>query len=144
MSFQKTSFFILLASVSLLGLLLTQGYWFKRAFSHEEKAFDERVHRTLRAVADQMLQPQGDSKTIARPVYQVAFNQYRMALPRPIGYVQLNALLQKELARLQVPQSYELALSRVVESVPAGLEENPQRNRSYLRRTIQPTMYEAS
>ncbi len=107
---RKPTLFILLAGLSLLGLLLVQGYWFGKAFSLEERAFDEKVHLSLRAFAHGVLKQGGDTTTRIRPVEQPAANQYRVALSAPVTYATIHALLQQELASQGVLAPYELAL----------------------------------
>lgn len=146
---RKSTLFILLAGFCLLGLLLVQGYWFGKAFSLEERAFDEKVHLSLRAVAHGVLKQRGDPTTRIRPVEQPAANQYRVALAAPVTYATVHELVQQELASQRVLEPYELALFLPRSPVPVvgGLVNpvaDPKGDPACIKRETTPAEYEVA
>lgn len=98
------------ASVALAGLLALQVYWFKQAFSVEQRQFEEKVNLTLRAVAHQLLLVQHDSTSSIQPITQTASNAFYVQLHTRVTYASLDSLLtvQLQVQGLDIP--YQLAL----------------------------------
>ncbi len=76
MSTKSIRIILLLMLVTILGLFITQGYWFKRAFSLEEKQFDEKVNIALRNVADRLLLGDANKTSRIRPITKTASNEF--------------------------------------------------------------------
>ena len=51
---------ILLATISLAGIIAVQVYWVSKAVEEHEQAFDHNVRMSLRSVADSMCQIDGN------------------------------------------------------------------------------------
>jgi two-component system phosphate regulon sensor histidine kinase PhoR len=144
---KKSALFIPGAALALLGLLLVQGYWFWRAFSLEERAFDEKVHLALRAVAHRVLQQSGDATTPLGRVAQPAANQYELALQAPVSYVNVHQLVLTELTGRDVFLPYELALftphspDQPVLGGSVDPAAGPAQNLPCVGRAVEPALY---
>ena len=68
--------FLEVASLALIGLLVIQIYWFKKAFDIEANQFDTKVNLALRNVAHQLLKENGDSASTVPPVEKTASNSF--------------------------------------------------------------------
>jgi len=98
------------ASLALVGLLALQIYWFKQAFSVEQRQFEEKANLTLRAVAHQLLLAHHDSTGAIPPVTQLAANAFSVQLATPVAYSSLDSLLTIHLQAQGLRIPYQLAL----------------------------------
>jgi len=67
---------ILLATISLVGIIATQYFWVKNAYNLEEKQFNERVHIALSNVSHQLLNINKDESQLINPVKQISSNYF--------------------------------------------------------------------
>jgi two-component system phosphate regulon sensor histidine kinase PhoR len=98
------------ASVALAGLLALQVYWFRQAFSVEQRQFEEKVNLTLRAVAHGLLLVQQDSASFIQPITQTASNAFYVQLHTQVTYASLDSLLTIQLQAQGLDMPYQLAL----------------------------------
>lgn len=80
--------------VALTVLLGVQIYWFARAYSLEERQFNQQVTLAIREVVNEMLFLGNDSVSAMAPVQAVASNSYAVYYNRFIPYEQLDSLLK--------------------------------------------------
>ncbi|WP_192820152.1 sensor histidine kinase KdpD [Rufibacter sp. LB8] len=110
MSRKKIQIILVLASLSLVALLGTQGVWLSKAYSAQERAFNHSVQVALTNVADQLLTQNGQSPATAKPIQQLASNYFIAELNAPIDPAQAAELLQQQLAQRQLKEPYEFGL----------------------------------
>jgi two-component system, OmpR family, phosphate regulon sensor histidine kinase PhoR len=95
-------------SIAFLGLLSTQVYWFIETSNLEEKQFDATVNLSLRAVADQILKINGDTKSTIPPVEQLASNTFYVDPGTTITYPVLDSLVRKVFRENGITSSFQL------------------------------------
>ncbi|WP_272151213.1 sensor histidine kinase [Tenacibaculum aiptasiae] len=87
---------LLLMLITILGLFVTQVYWFKKSFSLEEKQFDDKINIALRNVAHQLLILEKDSISTIPPVTKIASNEFLVKTNTHFNINILDKTLRKE------------------------------------------------
>ena len=73
----KTRRSIIILMLLIIGaLFITQAYWFKKAFTLQERQFDEKMNIALRNVAHQLLILDNDSSSRIPPIKKLSSNEY--------------------------------------------------------------------
>jgi two-component system phosphate regulon sensor histidine kinase PhoR len=101
---------ILFGTVVMIGLLIVQGFWLKRAFDIEDRQFNHTVQVALKSIADTIA---GDHPTLnpsETHVRQLSSNFFFAELNSPIRPELLDSLLKKELGIRQLRVDYELGI----------------------------------
>jgi len=101
---------VVLAAISLFGLLAIQLFWFKVAFNEQERQFNEKVNIALRAVAHGLLLQSKDSTTAIRPIIQRATNDFYVPFNSSASYHSVDSLVRVQLAIYQIKTGYQLTL----------------------------------
>ncbi|HEX8545338.1 MAG TPA: HAMP domain-containing sensor histidine kinase [Cytophagaceae bacterium] len=101
---------IVLASLALVGLLVIQIYWFKRAFDIEANQFDAKVNIALRSVAHKLLKEKGDSISTIPPIVKTASNTFYLPLKADFTFDELDTKLNNEFTLAQIESHYELSV----------------------------------
>jgi two-component system phosphate regulon sensor histidine kinase PhoR len=101
---------ILFGSVVMMGLLIVQGFWMKRAFDIEERQFNHTVQIALKNIADSIVSSQNSIKPAETHVRQLSSNFFFAELNTPINPELLDSLLKKELGIRQLKAAYELGI----------------------------------
>ena len=102
---------IVLASLALIGLLVIQIYWFKKAFDIEVNQFDTKVNLALRSVAHQLLKENGDSVSTVPPVEKTASNSFFLPLQADFIFNELAIKLNNEFRLQKIEPRYQLSVS---------------------------------
>ena len=76
MSHQTLRLIVILAIVSIVGIIITQVYWVRRAFDLKERQFDQTVQVILQDVAEKIADYNKSSLPSANVVTQVSSNYY--------------------------------------------------------------------
>jgi two-component system phosphate regulon sensor histidine kinase PhoR len=103
---------ILFGSFVLLGLLIVQGYWLKRAFDIEERQFNHAVQMAMKHVADSIVADRPDTETGDIHVRQLSGKFFFAELNAAVDPEILDILIQKELAIRRIRADYELGIYR--------------------------------
>ena len=98
---------ISLAIISLIGIITVQVYWVSQAVNEEEEAFDHNVRMSLRKVADNMCQIDGNELIQNKPIDRVARNYFIARLQYNIDVPVLDSLISSEFELRGVNQLYE-------------------------------------
>ncbi len=98
---------IILAVISLVGIILVQVYWVSKAVSEEEEAFDHNVRMSLRSVADNMCQIDGNELIANKPIDRVASNYFIARLQYNIDVGVLEQLINKQFKERNIELDYE-------------------------------------
>lgn len=101
---------ILFGSIVMMGLLVVQGFWLKRAFDIEEKQFNHTVQVALKNIADSIVAENLAVKPSETHIRQLSSNFYFAELNVPIPPELLDSLLKKELGIRQIKADYELGI----------------------------------
>lgn len=75
MSTNKIRLVIALATIAIIGIVVTQVYWIRRAFDLKEKQFNQTAHIALKEVADQIAEL-NQSTPKAKPVDKISSDYY--------------------------------------------------------------------
>ncbi len=98
---------ILLAVISLTGIIVIQVYWVSRAVQEQEQAFDHNVRMSLRSVADSMCQIDGNDLIDNKPIDKVASNYFVARLQYNIDISNLERLISTQFETRGVNIDYE-------------------------------------
>ncbi|MCP4457633.1 MAG: HAMP domain-containing histidine kinase [Cytophagales bacterium] len=98
---------ILLAAISLAGIIAVQVYWVARAVEEQEQAFDHNVRMSLRSVADSMCQIDGNDLIDNKPIDKVTSNYFVARLQYNINISNLERLISEQFETRGVNIDYE-------------------------------------
>lgn len=101
---------IILALISILGIVTTQFVWVKRSFENEDKQFNDRVHIALTNVTEEILSLSQDSAFIYDPVRQQSNNSFVVQINDTLHPYLLESLLAEEFARNNLSQAFEYGI----------------------------------
>lgn len=100
---------IILAVFSLTGVVITQIYWVKEAYSLEERKFNDRVVIAMSAVVDRIQEANRDS-ALVEPVNQVSSAFYVANINDTLHPYYLETLLREEFENLNLNEEFEYAI----------------------------------
>lgn len=98
---------IIMAVISLVGIIAIQIYWVSQAVSEEEEAFDHNVRMSLRSVADGMCQIDGNELIPSKPIDRVSRNYFIARLRYNIDVGVLDKLISKQFSERGIEQDFE-------------------------------------
>ncbi len=101
---------ILFGSVVMTGLLIVQGFWFKRAFDIEDRQFNHSIQVALKTIADSLLDEQAETVSSNVHIRQLSSNFFFAEVNAPISPDLLDSLLKKEMFIRQIRADYELGI----------------------------------
>lgn len=100
--------FVALSVLLMLAIAGLQYYWFKQAYSLEDKDFDQRVTNSLRVVTKRMLNfNKNPNNLLLKPVERVSGNYYTVQINDKIDQTVLEEFLKQEMDRHDVKQNFE-------------------------------------
>ncbi|MEQ9231119.1 MAG: HAMP domain-containing sensor histidine kinase [Cyclobacteriaceae bacterium] len=100
-------FMIIMAIISLVGIIVIQIYWVSQAVSEQEEEFDHNVRMSLRAVADNMCQIDGNELIPNKPIDRVSRNYFVARLRYNIEVGTLERLISQQFTNRGIEQDYE-------------------------------------
>lgn len=98
---------ITLATISLIGVVAIQIFWVKKAFSIQEKQFNDQVYLSLRDVAKQIKVIYKDSSEMNNPVHQAASNYFIANINDTLHPYLLETLLKKEFTKRNIKADFD-------------------------------------
>ncbi len=98
---------IIMAIISLVGIIVIQIYWVSQAVSEQEEEFDHNVRMSLRAVADNMCQIDGNELIPNKPIDRVSRNYFVARLRYNIEIGALERLISEQFATRGIEVDYE-------------------------------------
>lgn len=101
---------VIIAALSVLGIVLTQSYWLNRAFGLQEKQFDQQVQIALNRVAEQLLAYHQLPLPMENPITRVSSNYYAVMVNNPIEASLLEDLLVREFSRSNLSADFEYGI----------------------------------
>ncbi len=101
---------ILLATLSLIGIVATQIFWVRNAYNLQEKQFNDRVHIALTNVTHELLTINKDKSTLINPVKQIASNYYTVMINDTVNPYLLETLLKNEFLQKSLNVDFEYVI----------------------------------
>ena len=101
---------VLMAALSILGIVVTQIYWVSTAWNLKDQQFKHRADLALNDVVERVVEISNDSTLLVKPVSQVANNQYKIELNERIALPILEALLISSLDEYNIHTDFEYGL----------------------------------
>lgn len=103
--------FVALSVLLMLAIAGLQYYWFKKAYTLEDKDFDQRVTNSLRVVTKRMLNfNKNPNNMLLKPVERVSGNYYTVQINDKIDPFVLEEFLKQEMASHDVKQNFEYGI----------------------------------
>lgn len=109
MSRRKIRIIMVLATLSLVGLLAVQLTWLNKAYSLEEKEFNLSINVALTNISRQIVSDSGLAET-PKPVKQISSSFFLAPVNAPIQAQKLDTLLKKEFAQRHLTVAYEYGI----------------------------------
>lgn len=100
---------IVLAVISLVGIVVTQIYWVNKAFNLQQKQFNDRVVIAMTEVVDQIMTINQDSAGV-EPVQQVSNNYYVANINDTLHPYLLESLLKQSFSSSNLKQDFEYGI----------------------------------
>lgn len=111
---------ILLASASLVGIVLTQLYWVGKAFELKENQFDNSVRISIKSVFNRLLEHNNDS-VFRDELEKIKCSKLKLDVTDLIDPGILDSLLEEELDQMQIDNRYYYAIyNRINDRFIAG------------------------
>jgi two-component system, OmpR family, phosphate regulon sensor histidine kinase PhoR len=101
---------IVLATLSIIGITITQIYWVKRAFDLKEAEFDRQANTALLNVAQQLFAINNTPSPANNPVKQVSTNYYVVIMNSEIDAPLLEFLLTTEFEKRNIKADFEYGI----------------------------------
>lgn len=107
---ENLRYVLILAIVSIVGIISVQIYWFSKAFNIREKQFDQTVNIALRNVAEQILSYNGSTIPQTNPVEQLSSNYFVVMVNDKIDVNLLETLLFNEFQKRELHVEFEYGI----------------------------------
>ena len=110
MSRNRIRLVIILATISLVGITLTQMFWVRRAFDLREKQFDSSMNIALKSVADEINRCNNLPPSTQNPVERLSRNYYTVRVNDFIDPFQLEEFLKNEFKKREIASDFEYGI----------------------------------
>ena len=101
---------IILATISLVGIILTQMFWVRRAFDLREKQFDNSMNIALKSVVDEINRCNNLPPSTQNPVEQLSTNYYIVRVNDFIDPFQLEGFLKDAFKKREIASDFEYGI----------------------------------
>lgn len=101
---------IILATISILGICITQFYWINKAWDIKEKQFSHSVNVALRNVATDILRLRGDSAAYIEPIKHLSANYFVVSIYDTLHPYLLESLLKAEFTTRNLSLDFEYGI----------------------------------
>ncbi|MDQ3191960.1 MAG: HAMP domain-containing histidine kinase [Bacteroidota bacterium] len=101
---------IILATISILGIGVTQFYWISKAWDIKEKQFNHSVNVSLRNVATDILRLRGDSSAYIEPIKHLSANYFVVSIYDTLHPYLLESLLKAEFTTRNLSLDFEYGI----------------------------------
>jgi two-component system, OmpR family, phosphate regulon sensor histidine kinase PhoR len=101
---------IILATISIIGIVATQFYWINKAWDINEKQFNHSVNVALRNVATEILHQRGDSAAYIEPIRQLSSNYFIVSIYDTLHPYLLESLLKAEFKSRNLSLDFEYGI----------------------------------
>ena len=113
-------FVILLAAFSIVGIVITQVYWVRKAFDLRENQFYRDVNTALTNVAQKVYEVNKTPSPSNTPVSQISSNYFVVTLNSPVEGGLLEFLLVNEFEKRHITADYEYAVYDCIDKCMVG------------------------
>lgn len=120
MSRSALRFVIVLAALSIVGIVITQVYWVRKAFDLRENQFYRDVNTALTNVALKVYEVNKTPSPSNNPVSQISSNYFVVALNSPVDGGLLEFLLVNEFEKRQVTADFEYSIYDCMDKCMVG------------------------
>jgi two-component system phosphate regulon sensor histidine kinase PhoR len=100
-------FFVILATLCIVGITITQLYWVRRAFDLKEGEFERTVNAALFTVANQIFDINNTPSPAMNPVKQVSTNYFIVMVNGEVDATLLEFLLRSEFEKRNIKVDFE-------------------------------------
>lgn len=101
---------VILGALTMIAMVLLQGYWITQAVDKQEEQFNRSVQMALRNVVESLCAINGNDIPSNNPIDQLSSNYFIARTNHKIDLASLDYLLQGELEKYQIDQSYEFGV----------------------------------
>lgn len=101
---------VIMAAISILGIVATQVYWFNKAFDTEEDLFNRDVNTALFNVANQFFEINEAAVPTVNPIKQLSTNYYVVMINNEIDANLLEYLLKTEFEKRNIAFDFEYGI----------------------------------
>lgn len=101
---------VILAAISIAGIIITQVYWVRKAFDLKENQFNRDVNVALKSVADRIYQMNQLPAPAMSPVEQVSTNYFVVLVNGPVNASVLGVLIPAEFEKHNISADYEFGV----------------------------------
>ncbi|HNP18424.1 MAG TPA: HAMP domain-containing sensor histidine kinase [Fulvivirga sp.] len=101
---------VIMAAISILGIVAVQVYWFKKAFNTEEDLFNREVNTALYNVANKLFELNETVLPTTNPIKQLSTNYYVVMINSEIDANMLEFLLKSEFEKRNVTADFEYGI----------------------------------
>ena len=100
-------FIVILAALSITGIVITQWYWVRRAFDLKEAEFERTVNAALFNVANQIFEINKTPSPAVNPVKQLSTNYFVVQVNGEVDAGLLEVLLRSEFEKRNIKADFE-------------------------------------
>ncbi|NBW35388.1 MAG: sensor histidine kinase [Cytophagia bacterium] len=101
---------VVLATLSIIGITITQVYWVRKAFDLQRSDFERQVNTALLSVAQQFFTLQNTPPPANNPVQQLSTNYFVVMLNSDINPSMLEFLLRTEFEKRNIETDFEYGI----------------------------------
>lgn len=101
---------IILGTIAILGITITQIFWFAKAFDLREKQFNYNVNLALKKVAESILKYNNNTSIVENPVNQLSSNYFVILVNDVIDSNLLEVLLKEEFRKRNITSDFEYSI----------------------------------
>lgn len=102
--------FVLLALFSIIGIVVTQVYWFNKAYQNNEEEFNKNANIAFKEVVKGILNFNSNTSLPVDPVKKLSPNYFAVMVNDKINANLLEFYLQTELKRFNIRQGFEYSI----------------------------------
>ena len=111
---------IILAALSIVGIVITQTYWVRRAFDLRENQFNRDVNTALSNVAAQLFKINNTPSPSNNPVEQISTNYFIVNINGPVNNGLLGFLLVTEFEKRNITADFEYGVYDCIDKCMVG------------------------
>ncbi|MEM7297311.1 MAG: HAMP domain-containing sensor histidine kinase [Bacteroidota bacterium] len=98
---------VILAIITLIGIVSTQLYWLNRAIEQQDQVFNHNVHVALRNVVESLCEANGKDYPATDPIEQVTNSYYIVRTNDQIDLASLEYLISAEISERAITEDFE-------------------------------------